>query len=93
MKGQRAHQVGPFLKIESPGGFAVGRWSGQAATGPGVERAFRAMWSVGEICQFGLDFASGAVAGIDDAESFEPVQGCLIAVSYTHLTLPTNREV
>ena len=64
----------------------------------GHRQAAAAAAAVCSACQFSTS-VSGSTAGlaikigINSKQTINPLFLCLITVSYTHLTLPTNREV
>ena len=72
MKDECAGEMGGFFDVESPSGFSVVRDIGTASAGSGVEGAFGAVRGMGEVSEFAFDLFARAVAGVDDAEVFEP---------------------
>ncbi len=53
---------------------------GEISTGSGVDRAVRAVGSVGRVCQIAFDFFPRAKAGVEQALILEPAQGGRVVV-------------
>src|SRR5665647_2881150 len=92
-----AHIDGPGRSLRRVGRRGCRRWRADPAPGadarfpaggsgsaPGDQQAQLDLWHIGECC----DLLPPSQAGSEDRDSVSSV-----AVSYTHLTLPTNREV
>lgn len=73
MEGERSRKLGRLLGIQTPGGLTLlGEFPdlvvGKVSAGPGIERAFRAVGSPGEMGKLLFDLTTGTEAGIDDFE-------------------------